>query len=417
MVLNHDYNVPSKGTSNWHVPLNENFRRLDADVEVRDVEAAIDEYRPKSGAKFLAIDTERMFIGDGTNWNELASSGRSPRLDSVRANALNHMRYVPPSENLRGVQDAIEEASPGAYIELDPRGTYVGRSLSLPDFTTIRGNGATIRSEAGVTGDLLTTEDPEVDISMKCKLIDLIIDGNKDNGAVGNAVYGSFWQSRFVNCEFLNASQRAFWLAGSNESTDDNVFDQCRFLASGDGLAPDQSVVRIGSGKSSYQAVGVATLRRCWFGSNASAALGLRGNDHSVHNCKFYSNAGSAIVLDRAQNSIIAQCDIFGAPGSNPLTVSAREGVNAQKNVIIGNRIWGSFENAIQFDADDNDVTACLVHDNVIDATETNGAGFVASGTGSYSQCSLQSNVFTGAFAASPLRTVPRGWTAANNVL
>jgi len=32
------YNTPAEGTLDWHVPLNENFSKLDKHVEVRDAE-------------------------------------------------------------------------------------------------------------------------------------------------------------------------------------------------------------------------------------------------------------------------------------------------------------------------------------------------------------------------------------------
>ena len=71
MTENHSYNTPTRGETNWDVPLNENFERLDADVEIRDVEAATDQYEPKDGAKFLALDTGAVFIGDGSTWVHL----------------------------------------------------------------------------------------------------------------------------------------------------------------------------------------------------------------------------------------------------------------------------------------------------------------------------------------------------------
>lgn len=66
---NHDYNVPSKGEANWHQPLNENFRDFDIDIELRDTDGNKTNYTPKSDAKFLAIDTGRVYEGDGSNWN------------------------------------------------------------------------------------------------------------------------------------------------------------------------------------------------------------------------------------------------------------------------------------------------------------------------------------------------------------
>lgn len=71
MTENHGYRTPQRGSTDWHTPLNDNFRRLDADIEVRDTEANRTDYTPRKGAKFLATDTGAVFIGDGSTWNEL----------------------------------------------------------------------------------------------------------------------------------------------------------------------------------------------------------------------------------------------------------------------------------------------------------------------------------------------------------
>lgn len=68
-MANHGYNIPSEGTIDWHVPLNENFRQLERDIEIRDVEANRSDYQPDMGAKFLATDSGTIYVGDGSSWN------------------------------------------------------------------------------------------------------------------------------------------------------------------------------------------------------------------------------------------------------------------------------------------------------------------------------------------------------------
>lgn len=68
-MSNHRYNIPSAGTLDWHVPLNENFDRLERDVEIRDLESNMSSYDPASGSKFFATDTGATYSGDGTKWN------------------------------------------------------------------------------------------------------------------------------------------------------------------------------------------------------------------------------------------------------------------------------------------------------------------------------------------------------------
>ena len=71
MTTNHEYNTPQEGTTNWDQPLNDNFRQLDADVEIRDQAANRDQYQPDQGVKFLASDTGQVYLGDGSTWQEL----------------------------------------------------------------------------------------------------------------------------------------------------------------------------------------------------------------------------------------------------------------------------------------------------------------------------------------------------------
>ncbi|MEF8824924.1 MAG: hypothetical protein V5A27_01035 [Halapricum sp.] len=73
MTDNHGYSTPNEGSSDWHMPLNDNFRRIDTDVEVRDIESNLSEYQPNTGAKFLATDSGSIYIGDGRQWQQLGS--------------------------------------------------------------------------------------------------------------------------------------------------------------------------------------------------------------------------------------------------------------------------------------------------------------------------------------------------------
>ncbi|WP_254820882.1 hypothetical protein [Haloglomus halophilum] len=84
---NHGYNVPDEGEQNWHEPLNENFEQYDTDIEIRDTEANLSNYDPKAGAKFLATDTETVYIGSGSSWDRLETSGRAPKLSRLKVSS------------------------------------------------------------------------------------------------------------------------------------------------------------------------------------------------------------------------------------------------------------------------------------------------------------------------------------------
>lgn len=64
----HNYNTPNEGTEDWHIPLNENFEKLDADIEIRGPEAEKGEYEPKKGSKYEAVDSGAVYYGDGDAW-------------------------------------------------------------------------------------------------------------------------------------------------------------------------------------------------------------------------------------------------------------------------------------------------------------------------------------------------------------
>jgi len=79
------YNTPEKGTSDWHQPLNENFETLDVDVEIRDTDAERSEYEPVDGAKYLAVDTGTVYLGDGSEWQPIGTISGDGESGSIAA--------------------------------------------------------------------------------------------------------------------------------------------------------------------------------------------------------------------------------------------------------------------------------------------------------------------------------------------
>lgn len=67
------YSTPEQGSLDWHNPLNENFNKLDRHVEIRDVRSKRDNYDSADGRKFLATDTGDVFLGDGSEWNQIGT--------------------------------------------------------------------------------------------------------------------------------------------------------------------------------------------------------------------------------------------------------------------------------------------------------------------------------------------------------
>lgn len=80
---NHGYELPERGETDWHEPLNTNFERLDTAVPIRDEAANRDEYEPTAGATFIAVDTGVVSTGDGQQWQTAFSL--SPSADGQSA--------------------------------------------------------------------------------------------------------------------------------------------------------------------------------------------------------------------------------------------------------------------------------------------------------------------------------------------
>jgi hypothetical protein len=122
--MNHSYETPQEGTLDWHVPLNDNFRQLDRDVEIRDADSNRGSYDPVDGGKYLATDTGRVYIGDGSTWNYLGdvvpertgSSDASGGIHSARTEGdiavvyEGGIRTIDPGSSTTPVQDAMDIA-------------------------------------------------------------------------------------------------------------------------------------------------------------------------------------------------------------------------------------------------------------------------------------------------------------------
>jgi len=108
----HDYTIPEHGQIDWHRPINDNFRQLDRDVEIRDVAANRSRYDPTEGVKFLATDTGRIYIGDGSAWQPLASpaGARTPNIVCYESDGIAYAET--PARTFTGpdIFDATQQA-------------------------------------------------------------------------------------------------------------------------------------------------------------------------------------------------------------------------------------------------------------------------------------------------------------------
>jgi len=120
------YTTPNEGTLDWHVPLNENFERLDRDVEIRDEESNIDQYEPAAGAKFFATDSGAIYSGDGSDWTLVGYATRA-----VGGDIGHYVSYAdglvdePVNDFLFGEGEALEVTRLAFPIKGTPSGNTV----------------------------------------------------------------------------------------------------------------------------------------------------------------------------------------------------------------------------------------------------------------------------------------------------
>jgi hypothetical protein len=91
---NHNYKIPTEGSEDWHIPLNENFENLDIDVEIRDTEQNKNQYEPKKGAKYEATDSGAIYYGSGDTWALVKR-----KVSSLTTDELNHGQIIVETPN------------------------------------------------------------------------------------------------------------------------------------------------------------------------------------------------------------------------------------------------------------------------------------------------------------------------------
>ena len=337
----------------------------------------------------------------------------NPMPESVELRSGDGVFYVPPERGIEGIQSVIDDAAPNATIVLG-RGTYVGSRLTLQNDVQLRGiapNATTLRLADGVDTHLVVSPNPKQQVSLRIQMENVTLDGNNRNNSAGDVVYGAFWNSRFINCEFVDAPENGFWLAGSpTGSTDDNVFRHCRFARSG------ETALRLGGSRDAGAAVGVTRIETCWFGRNEGNGVRIRGNGNYVTNGKFYQNTGCDVLLDRGNRNVILNNDIWKASPSDPcISLWSRKSVNSSNNRIAGNVLSGSFPDGVFCHSDGNSVRALQVHDNLIDGTDPGNRSAIYAVGDEFVGCSARDNTVSGEFGGSPIQ-VPATWATSGNI-
>ena len=221
---NHNYNTPSEGKSDWHIPLNQNFEQLDIDVEIRGPEGEKGDHDPKIGSKYEATDSGAVYHGDGSQW--ILVDRKVEKLQSSEA-AFGELwteggsgaAIVAPSydDSFNGVQDAFDAGH---------RQIWIAEDVTENDIQIPSGRERKIVRGMGGSGGKPTITDPQdgkpvftADRDSNTKnvhLLDFHISGGRDSGPAidvrksdGSRYSSSSWRIQNVT------SSAGPWLLGN----------------------------------------------------------------------------------------------------------------------------------------------------------------------------------------------------------
>jgi len=193
-TTNHEYNVPSRGASDWHQPLNDNFRDYDTDIEVRDTSTSRGNYTAKQGAKFLATDTGVVSEGDGSNWRA----------------TLAQYRYSAPSSS--GAAGNLVAGHPNNSVGSGVSASTIAGGGTSSDANEVTGSSSTVGGGTGNTarGDFTTVAGGERNEASG--------DHATVSGGQGNTASGQ--HATVAGGENCTASASNAFAAGTNASAD-----------------------------------------------------------------------------------------------------------------------------------------------------------------------------------------------------
>jgi hypothetical protein len=193
-MTNHGYHLPEGGDEDWHIPLNENFQKLDRDVELRGQESELSSKNPTEGAKYLAVDTGVVYLGTGSEWQSIGSIAIST--DEQRTAADGYVvplggdadgTPIDPESTQTPVQDALDaigKDNPGTVL-LPPGVVQEHSPLVRGQRKTIAGFGS-MASTLSFPGEINGIEQDHDGDWGYATLRDLNLDGD---GASGRALH------------------------------------------------------------------------------------------------------------------------------------------------------------------------------------------------------------------------------------
>jgi hypothetical protein len=223
---NHEYETPDEGASDWHEPLNSNFEQHDTDIEIRDTSDSLDDYEPKDGAKFLATDTGVVYTGDGSDWNESHTLGRTSDGGGIAFGATSNTASGRGSVVPGGTGNTASDSN---ALAMGESSTASGRmSLAFGNEATASNTNAVAmgtEAEASFTGSAMALGWGTVADAYGAKVIGTDASANGNDGAL---VFGDISQGgggekvrAQTSNQFVARARGGFWFGDDNNVTAD----------------------------------------------------------------------------------------------------------------------------------------------------------------------------------------------------
>lgn len=237
-TTNHKYNKPSRGDTDWGVALNNNFDDIDADIMVRDLDANKSDYTPISESIFLSIDTKILYIGDGSEWVQLADLTNQ-----------SGSRYSVKNGTGSDIQAAIDSANAdgGGKVILGSSEFLISSTIIKPANVGIVGQGEStvLRLADGANTDIIkVVNDDYRDIFEGIRY--LKVEGNLANNSFGRGVVIEPFALRFQidNVRVYETPGNGIeYTADANQKTYEPIITQSEVEdCGGDGLVVSKNV-------------------------------------------------------------------------------------------------------------------------------------------------------------------------------
>lgn len=153
--------------------------------EILDLESNLQRYEPDDGAKFFATDTGKVFVGTGSQWAEVSTTGTTPTFTEVNVESrLNGVRIAKNGAEVREHLDELGDAS--GSIFLTPGEHVVQDTITLHHGVQLYGSrkATSLVLEDGADTDLIHVPSG----ADWCQIRNLHLKGNKANNTHGSGI-------------------------------------------------------------------------------------------------------------------------------------------------------------------------------------------------------------------------------------